>query len=225
MATFSASITAANLTGDIAAARMSTNIRTAISDAGGVRDAEVATAAGVVYSKLNLALGIVNADVSATAGILQTKLSVTPLTEGYWDIPLDVKGANAPGAFIGWDVSLAVTTEVEPLDQITVTAGTDAVMNAEIYQQVIDFARLTGFTITYQALILTGAGTVTVRLKNLTDVTTLASISTTATTLDEVESTAMTVPATEVTVRHSGQVTIGSTRIKIANPILRVKAG
>ena len=197
------SVAAADITGNIAAARMSTNIRTAISDAGGVRDAE--TAAG--------------------AAIALAKLATVPLTEMYLDIPLDVKGANAPGAFIGFDVSLAVTTEVEPLDQITIAAATDALMNAETYQQVIDFARLTGFTVTYQALILTGAGTVTVRLKNLTDVTTLASISTTSTSLDEVESTAITVPATEVTVRHSGQVTVGSTRVKIANPILRVKAG
>mgnify|MGYP001570964567 CR=1 FL=1 len=51
MATFSPTLTASNLTGDIAAARMSTNIRTAISDAGGVRDAEVAAAAAIAKSK------------------------------------------------------------------------------------------------------------------------------------------------------------------------------
>ena len=55
MATFSAAATvsAENLTGDIPAARMSTNIRTAISDAGGVRNAEVAAAAAIDESKVN----------------------------------------------------------------------------------------------------------------------------------------------------------------------------
>ena len=92
-------IDATKLLGDIAAARMQTNILAGIIAAGGIVDADVAAGAAIAKSKL-ASLGIVDADVAAGAAIALSKLAgkvkiatvnYTPClstgTTGWTDIP------------------------------------------------------------------------------------------------------------------------------------------
>lgn len=80
MATFSPTLTASNLTGDIAAARMSTNIRTAISDAGGVRNAETAVGAAILLSKLAATPLQTTQYAEGTALIADTEADIITIT-------------------------------------------------------------------------------------------------------------------------------------------------
>ena len=204
MATFSVSLTASNLTGDIAAARMSTNIRTAISDAGGVRDAETAIGAAIALAKL------------ATA----------PLTEMYLEIPLlpVALGSSNQGVAMENTSSGTANTRTDATNMTANTlASTD--ITGPIRRFVVDFARLTGFTITWRVDLQVASGTGIFALRNQTDASDLTTISTTATTLSSAESASITVPAAEKTLDYQVENTGLSVAMRAGNSRLRVKAG
>ena len=202
MATFSASLTASNLTGDIAAARMSTNIRTAISDAGGVRDAETAAAAAIALSKL------------ATA----------PLTEFYAEVSLQTWGPNNTAICFKKTSSGTANTR-SALDAMAVGTIASTAYQGDAAERLIDFARLTGFTVTWAVTIDVASGTGTFALRNVTDASDLTTVSTTSTTFVKVESASITVPTAEKTVTGQIENTGTSVVMDMGTSNLRVKAG
>lgn len=66
----------------IVAAQHNTNFSTIYSDySGNITNANMASNAGVVYSKLSLTGGIVNADINSSAAIANSKLNLTTITQ------------------------------------------------------------------------------------------------------------------------------------------------
>lgn len=169
---------------------------------------------------------VTNVKVGATAAIALTKLATAPLTEFYVEILLaTLSGAANEGAVIRENSSGTANTRTE-FDSIFVgTAGTTTEIQGDIERRLIDFARLTGFTITFEAGIRVASGTGTFALRNVTDASDLTTITTTATTLTRVESASITVPTAEKSVSLETQSTGTSVTHTMGFPVLRVKAG
>lgn len=128
---------------------------------GNIQNANIASGAGIVYSKLSLTDGIVNADINSSAAIAATKLNLTTITQTIaysgvatnWAKGSDIASATTTdiGAATGNCVDVTGTTTITGLG--TVQAGTTR------------FVRFTGvLTLTHNAtsLILpTGANITT----------------------------------------------------------------
>ena len=77
---------------------------------GGITNANIATAAGIVYSKLSLTGGIVNADVSASAAIARTKIALGDVGKSAIEFVIGTGLATVSTGIAGWlEVPFACT--------------------------------------------------------------------------------------------------------------------
>lgn len=192
---------------------------TGVVQTGGIADGSITTA--------KLADGAVtNLKVGASAAIALSKLAATPLTEFYteiWLLPIGLGSSNQGIAMENTSSGTANTrTNAEAMTANTLAA---TAISLELRRFVIDFARLTGYTITWRMDAQVASGTGTFSLRNFTDTSDLVTFTTTATTLLSSESAAITVPTAEKTLDYAIENTGTSVAMRAANSRLRVKAG
>lgn len=92
--------TNANLTGPITSIGNATTIT-----AGSISNNEVATAAAIAYSKLNLSTSILNSDISASAGIVDTKLATISTVGKVSNSATTATNNNTASAIVSRDAS------------------------------------------------------------------------------------------------------------------------
>ena len=73
---------------------------------GGIDNENIASGAGIVYSKLSLTNGILNADINSAAAIVASKLDLSPVAQ-----VIEMSGANIKFAK-GSDIASATTTDI-----------------------------------------------------------------------------------------------------------------
>lgn len=130
---------------------------------GNIQNVNIASGAGIVYSKLTLTDGILNADINSAAAIAATKLNLTTIaqTMAYSGVATNwAKGA---------DIASATTTDIGAAtgNYIDVTGTTTITGLGTVQAGTIRFVRFTG------ALTLTHSGTALL-LPTAANITTVA---------------------------------------------------